>query len=528
MIGIAPDAMDYPLGTDIWAPASRVFDGQSGRFDAQNRTFAQFELIGRLAPGVDIDRARAELTVVHRRVAKAFPGDYPVCPRSRIEPLIDSVTGSSRRILLALAAGAGLVFLVAGVNVAALLMMRAFERQHEIAVRLALGAREIDVLRHTVAEALVLAGSGIGGGLLITRGLLVLLPWLSPDETPRLATATIDLRVAAFCALTAIVWVVTLGTVPVWWQRRRTAAPGVSHGRRGTRRTTGLTVFAVAQVATAVVVTTGAGLLIETLAHLRAVDRGFDAHHLTLLSFVMPASRYRDPQVMLALYDRVLPQIETLPGVRGASPVHVGPGSGTLGLSAPMLFEGQTAASAATNPWSTWEPILPWYFRTLGIPMVRGRVFTDDDRRESAPVAIVSESTARRYWPGQDPVGKRLRFVADGTWPWVTVVGVARDTRYRELTRSWLTVYFPARQFFFFQAGSLVVRSAADPQALALVILQRMQAVEPAVSLSSATSIDALLGRELARPLTAMSVASLFAALAIVPRDHRRVWRAVR
>jgi predicted permease len=219
---------------------------------------------------------------------------------------------------------------------------------------------------------------------------------------------------------------------------------------------------------------------------------------------------------MRAFYDELLPWVEALPGVVAASPVHFGPGTGTLGLSAPMKFEGQTPEEAETNPWSTWEPVSPSYFRTLGIPIVRGRDFTGVDRRDGEPVAIVSESVARHYWPGQDALGKRLQFVPEPEWPLVRVVGVAADTRYRELTKSWMTVYFPADQFFYFQPASLVVRATSAPGALVPLILQRVRALEPGAAIDSVASMDALLARELSRPLSALTVASIFALMAIV------------
>src|SRR4030095_1204786 len=196
---------------------------------------------------------------------------------------------------------------------------------------------------------------------------------------------------------------------------------------------------------------------------------------------------------MLALYQELLPRVEALSGVSAVSPTHVGPGTGTFGLSAPMLFEGQSPDEAKTNPFSTWEPVLPSYFRTLGVPIVSGRAFTDADRRDGAPVAIVSESVARRFWPGQDALGKRLKFVETSEWPWVTIVGVAADTRYRELTKSWMTVYFPADQVFFFQAAAVCVPGVARAPALAASIQQQLRTIEPAATVDAATPMPALL-----------------------------------
>jgi putative ABC transport system permease protein len=515
VVGIAPAAVDYPLGTDIWAAGATVFDGQLGRFDARNRRFFQFELIGRLATGVSLEQVRAELRVIHHRVAEEFPNDYR--PMGVVvEPVLDTVVGNSRRVLVALFVAAGLVFVIAGVNVAALLMMRASARHREVAIRVALGAGQRRLLRQTLTEGLVLGALGAVCGLVVARTLLGVVQWLAPGDMPRIEHAALDLKVLAFCSLAALGWVLVLGTVPVWVHRRMTRGPRVEHSFRGVRGTKGLLVFTVAEIGAAVVVAIGAGLLVRTFAHLQAIDRGFNPNGLLMISLLLPEARQRDPHVLLAFYDQLLPEVEAVPGVVSASPIHFGPGSGTLGLSAPMLFEGQTPAEAETNPWSTFEPVIPSYFRTLGIPIVRGREFTDADRRGGAPAAIVSASVAHNYWPGQDPLGKRLQLVPTAEGPWVTVVGVAADTRYRELTKSWMTVYFPADQFFYFQAASLVVRVRSDPDTLAPPILQRIRTLEPGAAIGSVAPMDTLLARELSRPLTALTVTGVFALMAIV------------
>lgn len=515
VVGIAPAAVDYPLGTDLWAPATAVFDGAAGRFDASSRTFAQFELLGRMAPGVSADQARAELSVVHRRVANQFPNDYPAMEVA-VQPLVDFVVGNSRRVLLALSGAAALVFIIAGVNVAALLLVRASGRRHEVAVRVALGAGRLQLLRQTVIEALVLGTGGAVGGAMMARALIAGVQWLAPGDMPRIEHAAVDLRVLTFCVATAFGWVLALGTVPAWAHAHMARVTKLDYSFRSIRGTRGLVAFTVAEIAAAVIVAIGAGLLVRTFAHLQAIDRGFKADDLTVVSLLLPESRQRDSQAMLALYRDLLPRVEALPNVRAVSPTHVGPGTGTLGLSAPMLFEGQSAADAKTNPWSTWEPVLPSYFQTLGIPVVSGRTFTDGDRHDGAPVAIVSESVARRFWPGQDALGKRLKFVDGSDWPWVTIVGIARDTRYRELTKSWMTVYFPANQFFYFRPASLVVRGSTPPAALAAGIRQQLRTIEPAATVDTAMPMPALLDRELARPFTALTVIGVFALMAIV------------
>ena len=214
-------------------------------------------------------------------------------------------------------------------------------------------------------------------------------------------------------------------------------------------------------------------------------------------------------------YTRLVEDLKSVPAITAASPVHLGPGTGTLGLSAPMFFEGQTVETARSNPWATWEPVLPGYFQTIGVPIVKGRGFTADDRRDSAPVAVVSESVARRYWPNLDPIGRRLRMVNEPDWQWVTVVGVARETRYRELRKTWLTVYFPADQFFFFQPESLLVRTELGPEPLRAEVAPRVRAAMPGALIDTVEPLDRLLDRELVRPRASAAVAGTFALLSV-------------
>jgi predicted permease len=245
------------------------------------------------------------------------------------------------------------------------------------------------------------------------------------------------------------------------------------------------------------------------------IDRGVAVDQVYLATLLLPEDQRRDRPVQTRFHKRIVEDLTTVPGVAAVTPVHLGPGTGTLGLSAPMLFEGQTAEEAHTNPWSTWEPVLPEYFRTLGIPIVRGRGFTADDRPDTAPVAIVSESVARRYWPNLDPIGRRMRFVDEPDWPWVRVVGVARDTRYRELRKTWMTVYFPADQFFFFQPGSVLVRTQLTPGALRAALASRVGQAMPGAMVDTVEPLGRLLALELARPRAAVAVAATFALVAI-------------
>jgi putative ABC transport system permease protein len=513
VVGVAPAALDYPLGTDLWVPIAGFYGTGSVAFQVEDRRFAQFELIGRLVPSASPEQARAELEVVHRRLVDEFPDDYSAM-RVIVRPLLHAVLGDARQVLLFLFAAACLVFAIAGVNVSALLLMRAAARRREQAVRIALGASRQRLAREAIAESLPLAALGVGSGLLVAWTLLRGLRAMAPAEIPRLANAALDPRVLAVCALAALLWVVTLGSAPAWRRRLDPAGLSPELAVRGGRGTASLRLFTIAEIAAAVAVAVAAGVLLRSFGRLQAIDRGFETDQVTVVSLLLSEARYPDAAATLAFYERLVPEIAALPGVAAASPFHIAPGSGSAGLSARVRFEGQTDGDVRRNPWANWDPVMPGYFETLGIPITRGRSFTRADRPDAAPVVIVNEEVARQYWPGQDPLGKRLQLTSGS--PWATVVGVAADLRYRELTRTWPCVYLPAGQFFFFAPRELAVRSATPAAVLLPAIRARLQALDPSAAVGGVASMESLAGKELERPRAAMAVASLFALLAVL------------
>ena len=515
IVGVAPGNLNYPNGTDLWVPIDGYFKADAGiaNLDLHSRRFANFHFLGRLTPEATVEHARAELDVISRGVVAQFPDDYRVQPVV-VEPLLNATLGTLRPLTLFLFAAAALVFLAAGGNVAALLLMRAATQARDVAVRVALGAGQLRIARQTLTESLMLGTLGTMMGLLIAQLCVTAARLLPAAGVPRLEFATIDARVFAFCVAATLVWVMTLGTTPLWG--RPTLEAGQLTQRlsgRSTRSAGLLRVMIVAQVTVAVVIATAAGLLVRSFMHLDAVDRGFNPRHLAVIKLLLPDAQYPSPAARESFYARLLPKLAALPGATGATTVHLGPGTGQAGLSARMIFDGQQPDEARTNPYGAWEPIMPSYFATLGIPVTKGRAFTDADDGTTAPVAIVSESVAQRYWPGQNPIGKRVQLTAQ--FPWTTVVGVAADTRYRELTRDWLTVYFPAKQFFFFAPGALVVRTVADPGAVLAAIRRTIQREEPAAAVHSVETMEKMVADETARQRTAVAIATLFAFIAI-------------
>ena len=513
VVGVLQPDVTYPVDADIWLPLVPAFTRDPDAALDSPRT-RQFHIVGRLAPGVACGQARSELAVIHGRLSAAYPEDYPRMPIVAT-PLVDTVVGHVRPILVLLLAGAALVFLVAGANVAILLLMGAESRRVEMAVRSALGATRGQLLRQTVIEALVLGAAGVGGALILGRGLLALTNVIDPNQVPRIDDASLSPEVMAFSVVTMTAWVLAFGTAPAWQTRatrlrgflaQRSAEPSRGTGRR-------LQVMAAAQIAFAVVVLVSAGLLTRSLWHLQSIDRGLESDGVVTTRIFLPWQRYGTPDRIRAFYDRAVDAVERLPGVISAAPFHLPPGTATTGLSSPFQFEGQTPDESATNEWANWDIATPRYFETLGIPIVSGRAFARTDTADAQRVAIVSESSAARYWPGEEPIGKRVRL--SPRFEWATVVGIAADLRYRELTNNWMTVYYPATQSFHFQPGSLAIRTERSPSTLLSAIRDSIQAIEPAIPIDTLTPMDQLLAAELARPRLAMRISIAFAVVTL-------------
>ena len=513
IVGVLQPDVSYPVDADIWLPLVPAFARDSDEVLDSPRT-TQFHVVGRLAPGVSSGQARSELAVIHGRLSAAYPEDYPRMPIV-VTPLVDTVVGHVRPTLVLLLAGAALVFLVAGANVAILLLMRAESRRVEMAVRSALGATRGQLLRQTVIEALVLGVAGVGGALILGRGLLALTSVIDPGQVPRIDEASLGPGVMAFTVATMTAWVLAFGTAPAWQTRvtrlrgflaQRSAEPSRGTGRR-------LQVLAAAQIAFAVVVLVSAGLLTRSLWQLQSIDRGLESDGVVTTRIFLPWQRYGTPDQVRAFYDRAVEAIERLPGVISAAPFHLPPGTATTGLSSPFQFDGQTPDESATNEWANWDIATPRYFETLGIPIVSGRAFARTDTAETQRVAIVSESAAARYWPGAEPIGKRVRI--SPRFEWATVVGVAADLRYRELTSNWMTVYYPAPQSFHFQPGSLAIRTGRPPSTLLSAVRDTIRAIEPAIPIDTLTPMDELLAAELARPRLAMQISIAFGAVTL-------------
>ena len=513
IVGVMPEGFDYPAGVDYW----RVTRSFQGPFSAAAEQ--EVDLIGRMRPGVTIERAASELAELTRQFELDAP---PTAPRGRIpvvHTLEDVLVGGTRPLLLAFSAAVVLVLLIAAANAANLLAMRNENRRTELAVRTALGAGRGRIAAQVMAESVVIALMAGALGLLLARWSLQILINLVPTGLPRVDSIRIDATVVLFTTAAALATAVLTGLVPVWLLDQNPiaylrsggrGAPGVASRR--VRR-----VFVMGQVAFAIVILAAAGLLTRSVLRLQAIDTRLPADRLVFIDLSIPSARQSDRGRYEQFLKQVIAQFHEVPFIASATPINGLPFAGLAGWDVPRFTaEGQGADRAATNPSLNLEAIFPNYFATFQIPILRGRAFTDADTETMPKVTIVSEHVAAATWPGEDPIGKRLKMGGPSSKDgWLTVVGIAAETRYRELTRPRPTMYLPAAQFLM-TAQRIAVRTSAPLEQVAAVSRDRIQKLEPGAHVMRVVPFGEILGEPLAYPRFNALVLIVFGSIAVL------------
>ena len=517
IVGVMPPGLDFPRGTEAWVTVAALAS------IAANDTFKEavtheLDAIVRFRAGVTAVQADEELRTLLPRIAPAsltLPGELrPVFRR-----FDDAVVGEARPTILALFGAMALVLLIASTNVATLLLMRGEARVPELAMRAALGASRGRLAWQLMFESVLLgAASGVVAAPVSAILLSVGLSW-APPGLPRLDAVAIDDRVLIFCGLVALITGVAAALVPTFTIVRGQLATRVAaHGRTtaDTAARTGRRVLVTAQLALAVTVVATSALLARSLLQLQAVDTGLDVDHLVVASLAVPQATSSDRARLLRLLNDLVARLEASAPVVAATPINVRPFSG-VGWSVPaFVAEGQDPTRASANPPLDLETVHPGYFATLGVQVVRGRPFAPGDREGAPAVGIVSEDVAARTWPGQDPIGHRLKMGdAASKGDWLTVVGIARPTRYRDLTRQRPVLYVPAEQLIV-AAQALAIRTSASLADTATAVRAVVRAVDPAIEVTAVQSLDSLRQEPLARPRFTASLSASFALAALV------------
>jgi putative ABC transport system permease protein len=521
IVGVLPPGFDYPDHAEMWAPLA--FAAQD--LSPDNRGNHGYEVLARLRAGVSLAQARADMGMVEKMMIERSR-DYPYTQYNfavTLTPLLEEMVGDVRSSLWILMGGVGFVLLVACANIAGLSLVRASARQRETSIRLALGASPGRLARQLITESLVYGVLGGAVGLLLARWALQALVAMGRTAIPRVANTTIDGWVLAFTTLLAMGTGVLVGLAPAFQAARGmpyetlkegghsqagTAAGAASHRIRP--------LLVVGETALALVLLTGTGLLLKSLAQLLGVDPGFRADSVLTLRVSLPEEEYRKPEQVRAFYRDLLNRIEHLPGVIAAGGVNALPLSGG-NSSGTVTVDSQAVPADQTTPEADWRPVTPGYFKALGIALVAGRYFDDRDADGSPAVAIIDESMARTYWPNEDPIGKRIKEGGRGSpAPWRTVVGVVRHVRYRTLeARSRVAFYWPQAQYPY-NTLSLAIRTERDPMALAPTIAKQIRAIDPNLPVYQVRTMLEVMHNSLAQRKVILILLGLFAAAALV------------
>ena len=512
VIGVAPANFRYYQHFDVWVPLAL---DPTAQMAGETRQYGP--TVVRLKPGVTPEQAQAEMDTLLQRYETARPqGVSRIDSRTRLVPLQEHFLGARRRPLLVLLGAVGLVLLIACANVANLLLARAGAREKELAIRGALGAGRLRLTRQLLTECLLLAMTGSAAGLLLASWLISLFGSLNSTdalgEMGRVATITIDLRVLGFTFFITLVTGLLFGLLPALRLSRTDLNVSLKEGGRGG----GLhgrslrNALMVSEVALAIVLLIGAGLLIRSFVKLLDVDPGYRAENLLTARIALPP-RYRDNSQRAQFYERILQRLTALPGVAAVGATSHLPLTG-YNMGATLRVEGRSLQPGEREPSAPVARVNPDYFRTMGISLRAGRLINDSDTHDSPGVALLSETLARRLFQNEDPLGKRLSVAGMNT----TVIGVVNDIRYTGLDGEIeQAVYLSYRQLP--RSGmALVLRGAVEPSSLAPALRNVVREIDPALPVYDVMTMHERLSNSVAARRFNLLLLGGFAALALL------------
>jgi putative ABC transport system permease protein len=523
VVGVMPREFRDPQNrnVDLWVPL--VF--RPDQMTDDQRTTEFLNLVARVRPGVPLPRAAAEIRTMAEQLKRRYPDSYPPDWSLVTTPLAQHMVGDVRPALLVLLGAVGFVLLIACANVANLLLARAAARSKEIAVRTALGASRDRLIRQLLTESVLLALiGGVLGLFLAFWGVRAIIA-INPANLPRADEIGVDGPVMVFTLMVSLLTGLLFGLAPAVHTAATDLHGMLKEGGRGSagdRGGQGLRrMLVIAEVALSLTLLTGAGLLIKSFARLQGVDPGFNPDRLLTFNLSLPPARYPSDTAQIAFFDQVFPALTGVPGVRAAGAASVLPFSGGW-TTGGFQIEGYQPPPKQPGPWGDIRIVSPGYFQTLGIPLRRGRLLEDQDRSGSLEVAVIDDEFVRRYWPHDDPIGKRFTFgppagATDTTLrEWIQVVGVVGHTKQEGLdAENRLQLYLPYRQ-----AGramlTFAVRTAGAPEQYVNQVRRAVQSIDPEQPLSNIRTMDELISRSVGQRRLSMMLLSLFSGIALV------------
>ncbi|MGD0363019.1 MAG: ABC transporter permease [Bryobacteraceae bacterium] len=517
IVGVMGPEFRWPADIDLWAPLGLP----ESAYTEGNRFNESYAAMARLRPGLPFARANAFVEVLSSRERNSGTGNGAYAKDAAwgmfLLPFTDFVAGDTKTPMLVLLGAVGFVLLIACSNIAGLMLARASGRSREIAVRTALGAGRWDLIRQSLAESLILAFGaalvGLGVAFAGLKGLLA----LAPDGLPVAVGVTMDATVLGFTVLAALVAGILFGVAPAWQISRFDSYELLKEGGRA--NTGGLgrqhlrSALVVGEVALALVLLVGAGLFLRSLAALEDVNPGFQPGGVITASLSLPPAQYAGRASRVAFYRAVLGNLSAMPGVTAVAAGTPAPFSGEGG-SASFSIEGRPSPPGDPGPHGDVSYVSPDFFAALRIPLRKGRVFTDADRQDTAPVALIDEILARQYWPNEDPLGKHLR---RGRAAWATIVGVVAHIKNADLGGEDVKgrYYFP-----LFQdpppMATFLARTPSGPARLAAGVREAVRTVDPTQPVSRIRLLPEMVNASLAPRRFVVTVLGVFAGMALL------------
>ncbi len=518
VIGVLPPLPLYPDDNDVWMPVSSC-PFRSREQTRANRNARMVRVFGRLSEGATLQQARTELATVAQRQHEAYPGDYPKAldPTTTAEILREEMTADAKPTFLVLLAATGFVLLIACSNVANLTLARLLRRERELSMRAALGASRVRLMRQMLTESTVLAVIGGALGLAIAASSTELLAQFAARFTPRAGEVKLDMAIMAFTLLVSVFTGLLFGSLPALASARHLftalhdgarATASVSRGRMRS-------VLLGAQVAFSFVLLIGAGLMLRSFVKLMQVSPGFSNDDKVLSArLTLNFSHFTGPEQTREFYRSVFQKLDANPEIisKGVlSTIPLAPGIGRFNTR--FQVEGHAVADPGQRPTLDQRVTTPDYFRTVGIPLLRGRAFTDFDHDKSERVCIINQSMAQHHWPNEDAVGKRISF--DNGENWITIAGVVGDVRTYGLDREvGDEAYIPLAQGAF--ANSIFLRTNSEPLRVADALRAAVREVNATVPVDRIQTLEKVKSESLANPRLTAGLMTLFAGLALL------------
>src|SRR6266487_4485864 len=529
VVGVMPASFDFPLQlfnlgngaqfggrAEIWQPLAFTDDQMKARY---SRSFA---VIGRLASATSVAQAQAEIETINAQMRSEHPNNYGQGNSfgGDVFPLHDLAVGGMRPALLILVGAVFLVLLITCANLTTMLLARAAAREREMGIRVALGAGPLRLLKQVLTESVLLALVGSAAGVLLALWGVELLKAVGAQTVPRLSEVDVDLNVLGLTLAIALGTGIIFGLVPALASARPELTEALKEGGRsssqGARRNRLRNGLAIAEVALALVLLSGAGLLMKSFARLQNVNPGFNPRNALTFEVSLPKIRYPDNPSIVRFNNEAQRRIAALPGVQAAGFSTILPLAGTNSDSS-FAIEGQPSNDRSPSPDEENRQVSPDYFRALEIPLIKGRFFADADKADAPPVIIVNQAFAKKFWPKQDAVGKRIVMGGMSEHPnWITIVGVVGDVRHFGLdVDPKPEMYVPFAQDPYFTT-IYVVRSNQDPASLLPAIRREIQAIDSAVPLANVRTFENVIADSIAPRRLSVVLLGVFAGVAVL------------